>query len=192
MTGIFGKFSCLYFLIFEERKNSYIVKFGMTDDLNRRMNEHSKEFGNVFIKFCRYIDETELNNAEQELHTFFNKNYTPVKKWPENGTQTSEKNRKEIFEIKKGEVINSIKKIYDEIAIKYGKKVIELNKIAKTTENNNAQKLVMIENDYKLNIMEKDCEIKTLKKDIEIYKTNIENLNLKLEMSALKLSIYTK
>ncbi len=191
ITAIYGIISCLYLLIFEEREGTYVVKFGKSKDLKTRLADHAKTYGNVSIKFCRYIDNSELDNAEKELYVYFNERHTPIKKWPENDNTV----RKEVFEIKKGELKN-IKKFYDELSVKYGGKVDNINKNMKASEKNKNQeiekikhfyelKIKDIENAYKLVDMEKVCEIKTLKKDIE-------NLNLKLEMANLKLSIFSK
>lgn len=202
ITTIYGPISCLYLLIFEEREETYVVKFGKSKDLKTRLEDHKKTYGDVSIKFCRYIDAEELSSAEKELHTFFEKNYTPIKKWPISNNTV----RKEVFEIKKGE-LKDVKKFYDELTAKFGKKVGVINKNMKASEKNKKQeiekikhfyelKIKDIENSHKISDMEKDCEIKTLKKDIEqqkkSYEKDIENLNLKLEMVSFKLSIYAK
>lgn len=180
ITTIFGKVSCLYLLMLKENKNSYIVKFGMTGDLKKRMNTHLKNFGDVFLKICRCIDETELNNAENELYEIFNEKYTSIKNWPENDKTI----RKEVFEIKKCD-LKFIKKFYDTLTLKYGKKVTEINKNIKISEKNKLQEIMIIKHNYEL-------QIKDLENLCAIKDKDLENLNLKLEMANLKLSIYSK
>jgi hypothetical protein len=208
ITTVYGKVCCLYLLILEEREGTYIVKFGKSKDLKTRLTDHAKTYGNVSIKLCRYIDNSELDIAEKELYVYFNKNHRPIKTWPENNESILNNKivRKEIFEIKKGD-IKLIKKFYDELSVKYGKKVDNINKNMKASEKNKNQeiekikhfyelKIKDIENNYELKIRDKDNKIEHLKTTInhkdESFQKDIENLNLKLEMANLRLSIFSK
>ncbi len=224
---VFEQVSCLYFLILEERKDTYVVKFGMTDDLKRRLVEHIKVFGNVYIMLCRYIEKKDLYNAERELYEFFNENYVAIKEWPENVSVV----RREVFEIKKSD-IKAIKKIYNDLGMKYSahshnlcecNENMDLQNISLKDEVNNLQKnekikhfyetkIKEMKNGFEMKLQEKKNEqastiiklekiednykkiIENLKKKFDekedIYKRDIDDLYMKLEISELKLSIY--
>ncbi len=188
-----GVFSCIYLIILKEQKNTYIVKFGLTNNLKRRLTEHYKCFGNVYVKLCRYIDNSKLAEAEKELHNYFNAKHGMIETWPEN--DTSGLKRKEVFEIKKSEIVN-VRKIYDSVSIKYGNIVKDINKDFSTLEENTMLKINAAEhtNLLKIKDLENECKLKT--QEIENQKIHftkdIENLNLKLELASFKLTLLQK
>ena len=63
-----------------------LVKYGYSNNLQRRMNEHIKTYGDaIFLKYHVYIDPTNLKEAEDEIRQFFKKT-----KWHVNGSKYSE------------------------------------------------------------------------------------------------------
>lgn len=52
--------------------NHILVKYGYTNNLHRRMNEHVKTYGpGIFLKYHVYIDPTFLKEAENDIRSFF-------------------------------------------------------------------------------------------------------------------------
>ncbi len=195
VVNTLGRYSCLYLLILKETDHSYIVKYGRTEDLTTRLSQHYKDFGNVYVKFCRYIDECKLTEAENELKEHFTQKYTQVDTY--NG-----KNRLELFEIKKCNLL-TIKKLYNNLSIKYGDKVKNINKGLKETENSYTLEINNLQNQLNIKDLEcksitqglqnqlniKDLEIASLKKDLNGLS---ENYNLKLQLAELKLQLLQK
>lgn len=183
---VFEQVSCLYFLILEERKDTYVVKFGMTDDLKRRLVEHLRVFGNVYIMLCRYIEKKDLYNAERELYEFFNENYIAVEEWPKNVSVV----RREVFEIKKSD-IKAIKKIYNNLGMKYSNGFQNINgnmnfqNISLKDEINDLQENEKIKHFYEMKIKELNLQKDFLKNDFEMKlqekKNEQANMIIKLE-----------
>lgn len=51
------KVPCVYLIILEDLKSKkgIVVKYGMTQDLNKRIKQHTKTFGKVSLKYRSYL-----------------------------------------------------------------------------------------------------------------------------------------
>ncbi len=190
-----GKYSCLYLLILEETDNSYKIKYGRTEDLNARLQQHQKDYGNVYVKFCRYVDDSELTKAETDLKEYFLDNYNQI-------TNYKNKNRLEVFEVKKSDIMK-IKTKYDDLSEKYGMRVKYINSSLKETEKNGliemkdtAFKTLQSESELKLKIAQLEGELAFVKQEmnlrLNLKDKDIENLQLKLELANFKLNLSAK
>ncbi len=164
-----GTFSCVYLLVLKHEKNNYIVKYGKTKNLYKRLYNHNKNYNNVIVNLCRYIDETENTNAENELKDYFVTKHKKIENY-------NNKNCNEIYNIEKKD-FKDIETLYDNIAVKYGASVKSLNENLKATENNIEKNALKIELDYKLQIADLKnknnnyiIEIQNLKKQFELEK----------------------
>lgn len=65
-------------MVCHESHDEYVlVKYGYTNNLQRRMSEHLKTYGTgIFLKYHVYIDPSQLKEAENEARKFFH-----VTKW---------------------------------------------------------------------------------------------------------------
>ncbi len=186
VVSTFGVYNCLYLLVLEEKDNSYVVKYGKSKNLYNRLEKHYKDFGKAYIKLCRYIDDSELTQAEADLKSYFVKNYKQLNTY-------SGKVRKEVFEINKNS-LNDIKNTYDTLCQKYGNKVKDINDNFKSLERNIllekkdlSSKTKVFEKDnlknesaLKLKIAELQGLINNKDKDIELLSVKLEMANYKL------------
>jgi hypothetical protein len=55
-------------------QDNILVKYGLTNNLKRRTNEHVKKFGNIYLHTFINIDEIWLKEAENDVRQFFKDN----------------------------------------------------------------------------------------------------------------------
>lgn len=55
-------------------ENNILVKYGLTNNLKRRTNEHEKKFGSIYLHTFTQIDELWLKEAENDVRQFFKDN----------------------------------------------------------------------------------------------------------------------
>lgn len=167
------KISCIYLLTLNTVANlrtslsipskyldeMIVVKYGRTDDLHRRLNEHmnqtfeSVEGLDLKVKYYGYVDEEYASKAESYIEKFFDfGNYRFInEKYVELAIIPANK-------------FDEIKKQYEVIQSKYS-----------GTQN---------EYIHQIQLLEKDLEIKD--RDIQLLKQQNENLNLKLQLAQMK------
>lgn len=135
-----------------------VIKYGYTDDLVRRTNDHMKTYGqikNVNLKLLNYtyIDPKYLSQAETDIKEFFVDIEKPVKyKSFVELVAIDSKHKKQIekqFKYIAGEYAGNVKSLNDKI------KELERNMSLEKERHNN--------------------EILLLKKDNELFKKNMEN-----------------
>lgn len=167
------KISCIYLLTLNTVANlrtslsipskylddMIVVKYGRTDDLHRRLNEHmtqtfeSVEGLDLKVKYYGYVDDEYASKAESHIERFFDfGNYRFInEKYVELAIIPANK-------------FDEIKKQYEVIQSKYS-----------GTQN---------EYIHQIQLLEKDLEIKD--RDIQLLKQQNENLNLKLQLAQMK------
>ena len=166
--------SCLYLFvlssIYENEKTKFICKFGYTNNLNKRMGEHQKTYGDKFnetIHLQHYvnINSMYLQEAERKLYEFFKDDKYILD------------NEKELILIDKTKY-KACKKLYKKIGEDYDVKETRLVHEMELMKKDNENEILKKDNE----ILKKDNEI--MKKDNEIMKKDheIEILKLKLSM----------
>ena len=169
-----------------------ILKFGLTDNFDRRLREHStKTFKGIDFTVMNYafIDATEIADAEQDVAEFFKDDV--------DGIDIKYNNSKEIFAVANNKnVLKMVKKQYEIIAERYKGSVANIiNEIEK------------LKKDHKLELERKDFELykvqnennmlqqllqhtkETAKNHLEIKSLENEKIQLKLENVELQLKI---
>lgn len=149
------------------KDDDVLIKFGLTNDLSRRMLEHDKTYGKVCgcdirIKFHAYIDTMFLYEAEKEISDYF-KNV----EW-----DLKHDKYKELVCVPEIMLNNVVQKHFKSISTKYCSKIQELqvqlqrNKMA-LEEKENAHK-------YMREIMQaKDDKIEVLGEMIDMLKSTV-------------------
>jgi len=157
--------------------NLIIYKYGFTDDMERRLLEHTNDYGklknvNVIINTFQMIDIKYTSDAENDLRQFF-KNFN--KKLNVDG-------RKELVVLNNNE-LKTVKREYKLIGTDYAGATLDLqNKIRELENKINEQ------NNHILN-MKAQYEIESLKKEMLIkeLEAQVKYKNLELEIKEFKL-----
>jgi len=70
-----GKYSCIYlFEIPQLSQNNKVYKYGYTNNLIRRNDEHHKTYGNnIKLKYHAHIPPYYLRDAEKDIRNYFHK-----------------------------------------------------------------------------------------------------------------------
>jgi hypothetical protein len=166
--------SCLYLFVLssisENEKTKFICKFGYTNNLNKRMGEHQKTYGDKFnetihLQHFVNINSMYLQEAERKLYEFFKDDKYILD------------NEKELILIDKTKY-KACKKLYKKIGEDYDVKETRLVHEMELMKKDNENEILKKDNE----ILKKDNEI--MKKDNEIMKKDheIEILKLKLSM----------
>jgi hypothetical protein len=152
-------------------KDDLLCKYGCTDDLIRRTNEHDKSFMkefniNVELLCFSIIEQQFKFNAETNISTYFNSN------------KIKYENYKELIIINKKD-LHSIKEHYKLIQNSYigcfkelNDKIIELEKQLIQEKHN----IELLKEKHKNELKDKDIELKN--KDIEVLQYKIKLLEL--------------
>ncbi len=140
-----------------------VVKYGRTDDLERRTSEHNNDYGkmkNVDLRLMMYsfIDASYISMAESDLSDYFNYKF-----------KFEFENRTELAIIPKDKIEN-VKKEYEKIRGVYGGKMIEIiNKI----------ELIKLQHTVEIQKLQHTIELQKEKYDHEILKRDFEIFKLK-------------
>ena len=190
---------------YNDNMNSIICKFGFTDDIERRLSEHQRDYGklkNVNLELLKFtIVETKYKvEAEQELRKLFqnfNKRLiikidTPLSTDLVNVQDgINNKNRYELVILTNSE-LETVFKYYSFIGNEYAGSTAHLqNKLEKMKHEielkTNEIELIKLENKRSLEMAEKDKEM--LKKELKIQE--LEHLNkykdLELKMKEMEI-----
>ena len=190
---------------YNDNMNSIICKFGFTDDIERRLSEHQRDYGklkNVNLELLKFtIVETKYKvEAEQELRKLFqnfNKRLiikidTPLSTDLVNVQDgINNKNRYELVILTNSE-LETVFKYYSFIGNEYAGSTAQLqNKLEKMKHEielkTNEIELIKLENKRSLEMAEKDKEM--LKKELKIQE--LEHLNkykdLELKMKEMEI-----
>jgi hypothetical protein len=152
-----------------EEKNKIICKYGKSDDLRRRLEEHedSQKYEYVKLLFYVIIEETKLTEVEGILHDFFLE-YKP------------QKNKKiETVHIVKSFKKN-VKELYGNLEKQFSSESTILNEKIRDMETK--EKIEKYKNEAE--IAKKDLENEKLKNELK--DKEIEFLKLKYELFVLK------
>lgn len=174
--------------------NYTIIKYGYSDDLERRTSEHVSTFEKISgvkleLMNYTYIDPKYLSQAEVDIKSFFVNIEVPIKyKSFKELVAINPKHNKEIrkrFKYISMEYSGCVQKLGEEIGelkrcIENKNKEIENMKRIHTLKQENMVRIHTLE--------QKNKELKLEKKDIEIEKKNIEldNYKLKIKLMLLK------
>lgn len=143
-----------------------VAKGGETDDLSRRIGEHSSTYGkmpgaNLCLKWYNYIDPIHTKKAENELFNLLGKM----------GHRFTHKKFEEIIIFSKKDA-KIVMQQYDNIARKYIGHIKEIADKLKDMENQNK----ILQKD--LELLQKDNDL--LKKEMELLKKDTEIVQMKL------------
>ncbi len=156
--------------------NDIVVKYGRTEDLERRTTEHNNDYGkleNVVLRLMMYsfVDSSYASDAETDIANFYS--YSKYKYEIEG--------RNEIAIIPKDK-LDIVKKEYEKIRKIYAGSLKELlNEIERLKQENelsklqhqielNKQQLEMNKLEHSLELQKEKYENEILKRDFEIYK----------------------
>ena len=195
--------------------DSIVCKFGFTDNIERRLTQHQRDYGNLknvnleLLKFTT-IDVKYIVEAEQELRKLFqNFNKRLIVKIDDKSEQMflengiNDKNRYELVILNKNE-LETVYKYYKYIGNEYAGSTSQLqNKIEQMKHENEKikQEIELERREHENELLKKEMEILKLQhekdnyknmyeytlkekenKD-EIYKLQIENYKLQLQLS---------
>jgi len=160
-----------------------IIKFGLTDDLNRRTGEHLRDYGKIskanleLMKYC-YVDPKYLSKAEVYIKEYFEDTETFVKY----------KNHAEIISLDPKRK-RQMERVFDSIQCKYSGCVKGL---LQEVENMRGE-IVMVKEKHKWELRDKDRELEikdqiiaTKDQTIITRDVELENARLKLQLLELK------
>jgi hypothetical protein len=141
--------------------NDIVVKYGRTDDLERRTNEHNNDYGkmkNVDLRLMMYsfIDVSYISMAENDLGDYFDYKF-----------KFEFENRTELAIIPKDKIDN-VKKEYEKIRGVYGGKMSEIINKIEMIKLQNTVEIQKLQHEIELQKEKYNHEI--LKRDFEIYK----------------------
>ncbi len=157
--------------------NDIVVKYGRTEDLERRTNEHNNDYGkleNVELRLMMYsfVDSSYASDAEMDIANFYN--YSKYKYEVEG--------RNEMAIIPKDKM-DIVKKEYEKIRKIYAGSLKELlNEIERLKQENENIKL-----HHQIELNKQQLEINKLEHSLELQKEKYENEILKREFEIYKL-----
>jgi hypothetical protein len=191
--------------IYNDNIDSIICKFGFTDDIERRLSEHQRDYGklkNVNLELLKFtIVETKYKvEAEQELRKLFqnfNKRLiikidtTPSTDIVNEQDGINNKNRYELVILSNNE-LETVFKYYSLIGNEYAGSTRQLqNKLEKMKHGielkTNEIELIKLENKRNLELAEKDKEM--LKKELKIQELEHLNKYKELELKMKEMEI---
>jgi predicted GIY-YIG superfamily endonuclease len=199
-----------------EFNSAYVCKFGLTDDIQRRVTEHQNSrsgYGRysktVQLHWCININESVLGKAEQNLSKFFDKNGMKFQFTDEHGVD-----HKELVIIKPGKERLAVKEKYLKIIQKFPSRENELLQTLSDTREQFETSYRMLESDMKVDkerharelletkldmevtiaakdrdIAAKDRDIAATEHDAMAARHETEILKLRLEMAEMKLAL---
>jgi len=165
----------------ELKSNTKIYKFGRTNNLNIRLNQHTNTFAkldiDIELKLYSPIDELYTVPAENEIYKFVKDKLLDQDEF------------KELFYVEAGNY-GKLKEFYTKISDKYAGKYSELNNRAIKVELDHEKRVSQLEKDlltqkneyekiifeYKLNELKKDNDIKDKSSKLSKYKKIIKKL----------------
>jgi len=136
LTNVTKNISCIYLLLFgkvdelgdsfkleDYNKGDYVCKYGLSNDMTRRITEHRKDYGklgidNIEMLYFIPIDEGLLDNAEKELRESFK-----VFNYNEDIEDVNGKIRKELV-VLDNKTLGKMKKLYNKIGDHFGSRAI--------------------------------------------------------------------
>jgi hypothetical protein len=159
--------------------NHIIIKYGLTDNLERRAAEHVREYGKIkgatleILKFV-HIDPKNLSDAEMDLKSFFHDIETPIKY----------EAYKELVAINPKHD-KQIQKQFKYINTEFAGSIAELTNQIDTLK----RELIDSNKQHTWELREKDLLHENTKKIIEVKNMEIEKQAVEIELLALKLSL---
>lgn len=146
--------------------DAMVFKYGMTDDLLRRLTEHERMYGkikNASIELCYYgiVDVQYIKQAENMLSNGFDLIKTKI----------DYDGHKELIVLKKAELKN-IKKTFDDISNCYCDKMANINALIKEERHRSDMLQMALDHEKEKALMEKEL----LKKDNEILEMKYNQL----------------
>ena len=158
----------------------YVIKYGRTDDLLRRLKEHEKTFKkyncDIKLKYYTWIDETMSSKAEMCIKKYITKH----------DSYFTHDNMTELACLTKDD-IKDIKRKFLRVSDKYGS---ELKKINKQHE----YEMTLMKNKLEINKLNYDKEIEKYQKEnaIEINKIYIEHKKELEQLNKKIIELYEK
>jgi len=158
------------------KDNNIVCKYGYTEDLNRRTNEHTKTYGKIELLVYAQIDPKYLSSAENDIRLYFNSLKAHIKNNDHN----------ELVILSNENINKLIKKQYELIQKSYNGQIGELLK--KIDEQNDKYKL--LQKDYDILVLKKNNEILELKNQLLTNGKNKKILNNKSNDKILDYSLF--
>lgn len=139
---------CVYLFTFESKDDSkeILCKFGRTNSLQRRINEHMREHGTgIFLKYFRFVDEIDAPDAELELCRELCK------------IGKKEKN-KEFILLDRRLINSTVKKIYNDIGVKFGRNISAANEAVRdlTTQFHHEIEILKVQHKHEIELLQRD------------------------------------
>ena len=161
----------------EYNDNSIVAKYGRTEDLVRRTNEHESDLGKIEgvqlrLKIYSHIDKKYASDAENDLKHFMQNSFMDLK----------HKKREELVIISKEKMIE-VEKEFNKIRKCYAGDYLEI--IAEKDKYINEINILKLKQEMILREIEMQKELRI--KDEINHQKDIENYKLKLELLQLKL-----
>lgn len=162
------------------KSNSTIYKFGFTDDIDRRLNEHFSDYGklknvkNIQLTKFTMVEERYKVEAERDLRKFFedfNKRFI-VK----TNKELNIKGRNELVILNKDE-LESVFKFYRLLGIDYAGSSLDLQ-----------NKLEKIKDEYEKDMLRKEMKIQDLEHTIKYKELELKCKDMEIELLKSKLS----
>ena len=156
------------------KSNSVIYKFGFTDDIDRRLNEHFSDYGklknvkNIQLTKFTMVEEKYKVEAERDLRKFFedfNKRFI-VK----TNKELNIKGRNELVILNKDE-LESVFKFYRLLGIDYAGSSLELQ-----------NKLEKLKDEYEKDMLRKDMKIQDLEHTIKYKELELKCKDMEIEL----------
>uniref|UniRef100_A0A6C0HX92 Bro-N domain-containing protein n=1 Tax=viral metagenome TaxID=1070528 RepID=A0A6C0HX92_9ZZZZ len=151
--------------------NDIVIKYGRTEDLERRTTEHNNDYGkleNVELRLMMYsfVDSSYASDAETDIANYINNN--------NHFSKHKFEGRNELAIISKDK-IDMIKKEYEKIRKIYAGSLKELlneiERLKQENELNNLKHQINIQKlEHSLELQKEKYENEILKRDFEIYK----------------------
>lgn len=185
--------------IYNQNTNSYIYKFGCTEDLDKRISQHNGDYGklkNVNLQLVKFtmIEQRYKTEAEQNLRQSFNnfnkRLIVKIDKNEKKDDNVNDKNRYELVILNKEE-LETIFKYYKLIKNEYAGSTTELqNKIEKMKHEAELKSVKAEINNNQIELIKRDIEYVRL--DKEKQKADYENELLKKELKIKELEHINK
>jgi hypothetical protein len=162
------------------KSNSTIYKFGFTDDIDRRLNEHFSDYGklknvkNIQLTKFTMVEERYKVEAERDLRKFFedfNKRFI-VK----TNKELNIKGRNELIILNKDE-LESVFKFYRLLGIDYAGSSLDLQ-----------NKLEKLKDEYEKDMLRKEMKIQDLEHTIKYKELELKCKDMEIELLKRKLS----
>lgn len=160
-----------------------VCKYGKTDNLERRIGEHSSTYGsiqgvNLMLKYYSYIDPRHITEGENDIKNFMNAI----------NAQLKYKNHEELIIVDQKMLNNTINKQYIAISKSYAGNITELLEKIRIAE----EKVLSERKTNEINLLLKELEISNKDKELANKDNkicNLENELLRKEIELLKSKI---